>query len=122
MFYELLDEIYRRETEAIRTSRKVLPLEERDDLEVRYSFGTERPVYLFGVKDNYQARLATISCLAFQKEKLKFTSVIVHEDFEVLTSKDSCSYMPSRTTVLVPIVLIALILTKKLAGRPEGPS
>jgi hypothetical protein len=88
LFYELLDESVVEKLKRFGPRSSVFPLEERDDLEVPYAFGTERPVYLFGVKDNQQARLATISCLAFQKEKLRFTSVIVHEDFEVLTKKD----------------------------------
>ena len=47
-----------------------------------------RATYLFGVRDTAKARLVTISCLQFQLAKLAFTSMVVHEDFDSLTSKD----------------------------------
>ena len=47
-----------------------------------------RPLYLFGVKDDTKARLATISCLEFQMAKIPFKSIAVHEDFEALSRKD----------------------------------
>ena len=46
------------------------------------------PLYLFAVKDVNRARLATISCLEFQRHSLKFKSVWVHEDVDKLTRKD----------------------------------
>ncbi|PIY49002.1 MAG: hypothetical protein COZ06_15110, partial [Armatimonadetes bacterium CG_4_10_14_3_um_filter_66_18] len=47
------------------------------------------PLYLFGVKDNSRARLATISCLEFQRNKLPFRSMVVHEDFDKIGRKDT---------------------------------
>jgi hypothetical protein len=58
-------------------------------LEVDWQFtpnGT--PFYLFAVKDNARARLATISCLEFQRNKVPFRSMVVHEDFENIARKD----------------------------------
>lgn len=67
----------------------MFPIEDRDDLEVPIAFTSlPRPVYLFGVKDNSQARLATISCLEFQRRRLPFKSLVVHEEFENLSRKD----------------------------------
>ena len=58
-------------------------------LEIDYEFTPNGyPVYLFGVKDTSKARLATISCLEFQKANIKFRSLIVHDDFEKLPRKD----------------------------------
>jgi hypothetical protein len=35
-----------------------------------------RPLFLFGVKDNNKARLATISCLEFQRRRIPFKGVM----------------------------------------------
>ena len=40
------------------------------------------------IKDDTKARLTTISCLEFQRAKIPFKSVAVHEDFEALSKKD----------------------------------
>jgi hypothetical protein len=89
MFWELLDQFIEEKLGRFRPRTQVLPMPDRDDLEVPYAFEIEpRPVYLFGVKDNYQARLVTISCLEFQRRQLRFKSVVVHEEFENLSRKD----------------------------------
>jgi Domain of unknown function DUF1828 len=88
MFYELLDEFIEKKLGRYNPRPNVLPIPERDDLEVAFAFDiAPRPIYLFGVKDNSQARLVTISCLEFQK-RLRFKSVVVHEEFENLSRKD----------------------------------
>ena len=46
------------------------------------------PLYLFALKDANRARLATISCLEFQRHNLKFKSIAVHEDIDKLGRKD----------------------------------
>lgn len=88
MFFELLQQFVEEKLGKYNPRPNVLPIPERDDLEVLFAFETARPVYLFGVKDNPQARLVTISCLEFQKRKLRFTSIAVHEEFENLSRKD----------------------------------
>jgi hypothetical protein len=88
MFFELLQQFVEEKLGKYRPRPNVFPIPERDDLEVLFAFETARPVYLFGVKDNPQARLVTISCLEFQKRKLRFTSIAVHEEFENLSRKD----------------------------------
>jgi len=89
LFYELLDEFINEQLVRFQPEPKVLPIPERDDLEVDYSFkGFPRPLYLFGVKDDTKARLTTISCLEFQRADIPFKSVAVHEDFEGLSKKD----------------------------------
>jgi hypothetical protein len=89
LFYELLDEFITEQLVRYQPESKVLPIKERDDLEVDYSFkGFPRPLYLFGIKDDTKARLTTISCLEFQRADIPFKSVAVHEDFEGLSKKD----------------------------------
>lgn len=89
LFYELLEEFTLSKLQDFRPQKNFLPLPERDDLEVDYSFpinGTS--LFLFGVKDSSKARLTTISCLEFIRHKLPFRSVIMHEDFDALSRKD----------------------------------
>jgi len=89
LFYELLEEFVNERLMRFRPEPKVLPIPDRDDLEVDYSFRSfSRPLYLFGVKDDTKARLTSISCLEFQRAKVPFKSVAVHEDFEALSKKD----------------------------------
>ena len=89
LFEEMLEEFIREKLTIYRPIPSVFPIPERDDLEVDWEFkpnGT--PLYLFGVKDNAHARLSTISCLEFQRKKLPFRSMVVHEDFEKIGRKD----------------------------------
>jgi len=89
LFYEMLDKFIDSEFQIFRPEKNVLPVQNRDDLEVDYAlYPNGYPVYLFGVKDTPKARLAAICCLEFQKQNLKFRSYIVHEDFERLSRKD----------------------------------
>ena len=89
LFYEMLDEYIMTELIYFKPKKNVLPILERDDLEADYEFiPNGHPVYLFGVKDPSKARLATISCLEYEKAKLNFRSLIVHEDFDKLPKKD----------------------------------
>ncbi len=89
LFYEILDEFVMSELQEFNPKLKVLPIPDRDDLEADYSFSPNgHPIYLFGVKDVAKARLATISCLEYQKANLSFRGWVVNEDFEKLPKKD----------------------------------
>ncbi len=89
LFFEMLDEFIFSELQDFKPQKKVLPIPGRDDLEADYQFSPNgHPVYLFGVKDSSKARLATISCLEFQKTDLNFRGWVVNEDFEKLPKKD----------------------------------
>jgi len=89
LFYEILDDFIKNELKEFKPQDKVLPIPERDDLEADYSFSPNgHPVYLFGVKDVAKARLATISCLEYQRANLNFRGWVVNEDFEKLPRKD----------------------------------
>ncbi|MBI4877842.1 MAG: hypothetical protein HY822_24690 [Acidobacteria bacterium] len=70
--------------------RNTLPIPDHEEYEVDYQFDVgPRPIFLFGVKDNDKARLATISCLEFQRRRVAFKGVMVHQDFESsITKKD----------------------------------
>jgi hypothetical protein len=89
LFEEMLSEFIQEKLQRYHPTQNVCPIPERDDLEVDWQFKPNGiPLFLFGVKDNARARLATISCLEFQRNHLHFRSLVVHEDFEHLAKKD----------------------------------
>jgi len=89
LFYEQLEEFIFTELQSYKPQRKVVPIQDRDDLEVDFQFRPNGyPVFLFGVKDVAKARLAAICCLEYQKQVQKFRSYIVHEDFTKISKKD----------------------------------
>ena len=89
LFYEMLGEFITQELQEFKPQKKVMPISNRDDLEADYSFSPNgHPVYLFGVKDAFKARLATISCLEYRMQKLNFRGWVVNKDFEKLPRKD----------------------------------
>jgi len=89
LFYELLDEFIMRELQKYKPQKQHYPITEKEEYEVDYVlYPNGRPYYLFGVKDNAKARLATIACQQFQLKKLNFSSLAVHADFQRLSRKD----------------------------------
>jgi Domain of unknown function DUF1828 len=90
LFYEQLAEFIEERLAEYNPRPHALPIPDHDEYEVDYRFDAgPRPLYLFGVKDTDKARLVTISCLEFQRRRLPFKSVMVHQDFEGgITKKD----------------------------------
>lgn len=89
LFEEMLAEFINDSLPKFRPRPQILPIPNRDDLEVDWQFQPNGvPLYLFSVKDATKARLTTISCLEFQRAKLPFKSIVVHEDFAKLGRKD----------------------------------
>jgi hypothetical protein len=89
MFYDDLYGFIHEKLSRVLSTEKYLPIPERSELEVDYHFdAAPKPLYLFGVKDNDKAKLVTISCLEYMRNKIPFRSVAVHEDFEALSAKD----------------------------------
>ena len=89
LFYEMLKDYVMDKLVKYSPVAKYHPIAERDDLEVDFQLTSKhRPIYLFGVKDESKSRIVAISCLEFQKRKLPFTSVVVHENFDSLTKHD----------------------------------
>ncbi len=91
LFYELLQEYVDEKLGEYRPTPNVLPMPNRDDLEVDWQLtlpSSQKSVYVFAVKDSAKSRIVTISCLEFQKNQLPFVSLVVHEGFENLPKKD----------------------------------
>jgi hypothetical protein len=89
LFYELLDEFVEESLQKYNPQRGILPIAERDELEVDYKLEVgKKPFYMFGVKDRDKARIVTISCLEFIRGGLPFRSIAVLEDSDNLGRKD----------------------------------
>ena len=91
LFYESLDEFVIEGLQTFQPRADYVPVEERSELQVDYglTFGAQ-PIFLFGAKesDRPKVRLIAIACLEFEKAKLPFRSVVVHQNFEALAKND----------------------------------
>ncbi|MDX9787904.1 MAG: DUF1828 domain-containing protein [Desulfobacterales bacterium] len=89
LFYEMLEDYIENKLAKYNPVKSVTPINDRAELEVDYLIETnKKKLFLLGVKDNAKARIATISFLEFQKAKISFCGVVVHDDFEALSRKD----------------------------------
>ncbi|MEK7407576.1 MAG: DUF1828 domain-containing protein [Acidobacteriota bacterium] len=88
LFYEMLEQFIEDTLAEYSPRPRTLPIPDHDEYEVDFQFDIAlRPLFLFGVKDNAKARLVAISCLEFQRRRIPFKSVVVHEDFETAISR-----------------------------------
>lgn len=89
LFYENLNTCMKESFERYNYTKDFRPTKD-DQLVVDYHIpmraeGT-KPLFIFGVNENTKASKVVISCLSFQKQKIPFRSLIVHEDFDGLSS------------------------------------
>jgi hypothetical protein len=88
-FYEKLDEFINTELERFKPKKKVVPLKNFPVFKVDYVFQfCKKPFYLFGVNNKEKINNISIALLEFQKAKLPFISLIVHEDIQKLSDSD----------------------------------
>jgi hypothetical protein len=88
MFYETLNDFVVNHLATYHPEQHFVPIKDKEELDVDWRFPIQgRDIFLYGVKDTAKARLATLSCLEFQKARLPFRSVIIHQDFETDLSK-----------------------------------
>jgi len=94
LFFEMLEEYIMTKLQKYNPQKKYYPIPEHEEYEVDYCFNhRRRPIYLFGVNNSANARLATISCQKFITEKLNFSSLIILEDLDVIGKKDQARLM-----------------------------
>lgn len=84
-FYEYLNEFLLKEFKTYNIQKDVIPIQD-PLLKVDYQIPAPKPIFIFGVNENTKASKVVISCLTFQKYKIPFRSLVVHEDFEGLTA------------------------------------
>jgi Domain of unknown function DUF1828 len=90
LFYEMLHDTVESRLGEFSPHADVIPIPQREELVVDYAFDRKTPIYLFGVRerDTAKLRLTAVSCLEFQKAKLPFRSVVVHQNFDSLSKTD----------------------------------
>lgn len=94
LFFELLDEFITTKLSKYNPIKKYYPIEDHEEYEVDYCFNSrKRPIFLFGVNNVANARLATICCQKFIAEKINFKSLIVLENLDVIGKKDQARLM-----------------------------
>lgn len=85
LFYDYLNEFVMRSFSKLGVKERSLPTKDKQ-LIVDYEIPAAKPIYLFGVNDNNKASKVIISCLTYQKKQMPFRSVVIHEDFDTLSS------------------------------------
>ena len=94
LFFEMLEEYIMTNLQKYNPQKKFYPIPEHEEYEVDYCFNhRRRPIYLFGVNNSANSRLATISCQKFIAEKLKFSSLIILENLDEIGKKDQARLM-----------------------------
>jgi hypothetical protein len=90
LFYEMLHEKVETRLGEFAPREDVTPLPQRVELVVDYALDRQTPIYLFGIRerDTAKLRLTAVACLEFQRAKLPFRSVVIHQDFESLGNTD----------------------------------
>lgn len=89
LFFEQLDIFVDENLSIYHPDKLYYPIPDSTEYEVNYCFNhRERPLYLFAVNNPSNAKLATISCLKFLTEKIKFKSIIVLENLDSVSKKD----------------------------------
>lgn len=89
LFYEMVNEFVERDLVKFNPRTRWYPIPNAEEYEVDFYFPlTAKPIFLFAVKDQSKARLVTISCLEFLRQKISFRSAVVYEDFNTLNQKD----------------------------------
>ncbi len=89
LFYEELESFVFEALSRFRPKKNVTPLKDYPVLEVDYLLETPRnkPFFLYGVGNQDKAKTAAIALLEFQKARLPFVGVVVHENIEDLPRK-----------------------------------
>jgi len=88
-FFEKLDKFIKTELQRFKPKKSVIPLKDIPILKVDYAFEfCKKPFYLFGVNNKEKANNSTIALIEFQKAKLSFISLIVHENIQKISETD----------------------------------
>ncbi|MCL2828700.1 MAG: DUF1828 domain-containing protein [Oscillospiraceae bacterium] len=84
LFFEYLDDFVAGDLKEYEITKNDAPLSDKT-LKVDYIIRAPKPIYMFGVNGDSKASKVIISCLSFQREKIPFRSLVVHENIENLS-------------------------------------
>ena len=85
LFFEYLNDFVETGLVKYEVSKNSTPASDKS-LVVDYEIKAPRPIYMFGVNSDSKASKTIISCLNFQRERIPFRSLVVHENFDSLTA------------------------------------
>lgn len=85
LFFDNLNDFVTNELSDYTIVKDFRPTNDKE-LVVDYLIRAPKPLYLFAVNENTKASKVVISCLTFQKQRVPFRSLIVHENFNDLSS------------------------------------
>lgn len=89
MFMEILSEYIFSNLKDYKPKEKVIPIPNKPSLVVDYSFTPNgHDVYLMGIKNSNDAKMAAINFLQFKLAKLDFRGWVVYDSFETMSKKD----------------------------------
>lgn len=89
LFYENLNSCMMESFEQYNYNKDYCPTKDKQlvvDYQIPAQTKGTKQLFIFGVNENTKAAKVVISCLFFQKQKLPFRSVIIHGDFDGLSS------------------------------------
>lgn len=89
LFFENLNEFITGQLKQYHFIQNYLPTKDKQlivDYQIPAPSGAMKPLFIFGVNENTKASKVVISCLSFQKQRIPFRSLIIHEDFGSLSS------------------------------------
>lgn len=89
MFYDYLNSYMSESLQKYHYTKNYLPTNDNQlivDYQIPAKSNSSKPLFIFGVSENTKASKVVISCLSFQKQRIPFRSLIIHEDFDELSS------------------------------------
>ena len=88
-FYEKIQSFIHTKLIKYNPIENYVPVPDKDYLTVDYCFQSDnKPVFLFAVKTADKAKNAVIAMLTFQNEDIPFIGVVVHQNYDDLSSKE----------------------------------
>ena len=103
-FYDDLEEYVTTELRQFSPTPDYVPISDYPIISVDWSLKyNSRELYVFGVRGNSKAKSVAISLLEFQKARLSFISLVVHEDMEELGKKESL-YLTRNADTQYPVL------------------
>ena len=103
-FYDDLKEYVTTELRQFSPTPDYVPISDYPIISVDWSLKyNSRHLYVFGVRGNSKAKSVAISLLEFQKARLPFISLVVHEDMEELGKKESL-YLTRNADTQYPVL------------------
>jgi len=84
LFYEYLNDFVNIDLKEYRITKGYAPSSDKT-LMVDYIIQAQRPIFMFGVNSDSKASKVIISCLSFQREKIPFRSLVIHENIGALS-------------------------------------